>query len=287
MGNCEKTINQLPMRTMPPTKIIIIQGCSSSGKSTLATYIHQKLMNNNISCTLIGCDSFYKTFPLEYTLENLSRYDFDNPAALNWDAIKETLDAYARNDVVVPEYRYSFVTKISEKKFVKNVFPKVIILEGIYSFNLFNKEVFNLAELDATDSNKTLVDEFIGNDYSIPTFSALKIQMLLPKELMRSVRVARDLKERKFNCLDDMTDTILKNQIIERFETKLWPATQRWVYSNKNQADIVIEKGTFNPEKCDKVCNDIFLKMGLSTEEDAFRNNLKTNRRALNISQLV
>jgi len=68
----------------------------------------------------------------------MEKYNFDNPAALDWKGIKKTIEGYIHESTEIEMKEYDFKTKSSLGRKIKNDFPSVLIVEGIYGFNLFN-----------------------------------------------------------------------------------------------------------------------------------------------------
>jgi uridine kinase len=239
--------------------IIAIQGCSSSGKTTLSQHLTKELTRSGIPNVLISLDNYYSTFT--GTEEDVVNYDFDNPKALDWDAVRETLDSYSAEGKTVVEYKYSFKTRISTRVIVPNVYPKVIIIEGIFGFNIVNDKIFNIKEFDAYNSDKVIKQEYIENDIDLNQYNILKIQMLLDKERMMNVRVERDVQ----------SNNATREQSILRFNTKIWPSTQRWIYTKYNVGHIVIKDGTFNLDECDILSESILNYFDSFNEKYSFK----------------
>jgi uridine kinase len=77
--------------------LIGVTGGSAAGKTTLCENI-QKLMSfdANFNVLLIPLDSFYK--PLDKTKQKPEDYNFDSPAALDFDMAYDVLKALLRGD---------------------------------------------------------------------------------------------------------------------------------------------------------------------------------------------
>jgi uridine kinase len=214
--------------------LIVIQGATSSGKSTVAKEINRLLTDKGIPSKLIGLDSYYLS--PDNPLEEDDNYDFDNPASLDWESIVELLTALKNDEKNLPVYfRRKSKSEINTKEFCVNTFPSVIIVEGIYAFNIINRYIFNLDELDPTDSKKKLSQEFVESDYNFDGYKILKIFLPLCKNKLWAIRKARDLKLKK-----------PYDAIKSRFEKMIWPDTQRWVYSTLEYNDIQVAHGNFN-----------------------------------------
>lgn len=243
--------------------IISVQGCSASGKTTLSTHLASQLARNGISVVLISLDNYYKT--LTGTEEDLIGYDFDNPAALDWDALKETINSYNLDLETVIEYRRSIKTKICQRIEIPNVHPKIIIVEGIFGFNMFNEMIFNVKEFDPYNTKKIISQEYIHNSLNLTNFNIIKIQLNMEREKVKKIRIQRDMQMG--------VDT--EAMSIARFENMMWPSTLRWVYSNINDPDIVIEGGTFNIEDTEAVVKYILEIFECCVQPHSFINAIK------------
>lgn len=214
--------------------LISIQGSSSSGKSTLAHSIFNILMANGVECLLLELDRYYKS-----TENNIQGYDFDNPASLDWEKIRNVLKAVDNDEPLLPLYEYSFITKLSSGPFMAtNNHPRVVIVEGIYAFNCMSDKMFNINEFDPTDSHKCIDNEFIVND-NLNKFKILNVRLTLCKNKSLEVRTGRDVIQRNKS----------KEEAVNQFHEQVWPATQKWVNSCQFEEDIRIIHGSFNENK--------------------------------------
>lgn len=244
--------------------LIAIQGCSSSGKSTIADNIYNMLKKSNIEVFMLSLDNYYKT----YTHNDLHEYDFDNPGALDWDKINDVLSAFSEEKCYIPTYNYSFITKkCVGPTFIENKRPEVIILEGIYAFNLVNDQKFNIEQFDPLNSCKHIQEEFIKNGASFG-FKVLKIKLSMCKSKSLEVRIERDVFQRNK----------LREESILQFENQVWPATRKWVNNVKFAEDIRIVHGSFNEERVVALIEELvkyFTKKAIVIREIECEKNLK------------
>jgi uridine kinase len=218
--------------------VICVQGPSCSGKSTLAHNIFDILSLNGIECFLLEVDNFYKSF--SGAEEDISKYDFDNPGAIAWDRVSSVLRAIRDREEKLPFYEHSFLTHQSSGPFyVENTHPTVIIIEGIYAFNVISEEVFNADGFDPLDSNKKVVPLSVPSVENFKDFKVLKLRLAICHEKSLKVRVARDVIQR--GRTREMATSQFKNQV--------WPATLKWVNSPIFEENIKIIHGSFNVKK--------------------------------------
>lgn len=253
--------------------LIVIQGSSSSGKSTLANNIFNLFVENGIECFLLEIDKFYKTYDWGFgkgdVKKRLSQYDFDNPAAIDWEKVNAVLKAIENEDDYVPLYEYSFITKVCNGPIMmKNNFPKIVIMEGIYAFNSINDYVFDLKKFDPHDSSRIIQNQFVKNCNLLTQFNILKIRLAVCKSKSLEIRVARDIIERNKT----------KEEAIKQFENQVWPATIKWVNNECFKEDIKIIHGSFNDDKIKmlvSVLSKYFLNKSIKLKAIAYNKDLK------------
>ncbi len=123
-------------------KLIIIAGCSGSGKSTVA----KKICNifSKKDAQIICIDRFYKkNVALMPKLKN-GHANFDHPKAFDWSLLRKCLKSLLCNkSIKVPQYDYAIHAR---KKHLQLIRPtKIIIFEGFLA--LYDKQFNNMAEL--------------------------------------------------------------------------------------------------------------------------------------------
>lgn len=134
--------------------IITLQGCSTSGKTTLAHCLGEILEESGICKPFIfSTDDFYKSDP-EYKTN--TSYDYDNPGALDWllmfESLKSLIDG--KDEIVYSEYDF----KQGKRKDIslKNKGYNLIIVEGIFAHSLFSEETFNFTVFDPSNTQKII-----------------------------------------------------------------------------------------------------------------------------------
>ncbi|KAL6122645.1 hypothetical protein NUSPORA_00322 [Nucleospora cyclopteri] len=250
---------------------ILIQGGSAGGKSTMANHLYEYLKQSK-RVALILLDSFYKATPQISSIRSQRKYDFDNPAAFDWKAFENVIESYALKRKRINKYSYDYVTMESSYVEIDNSYPEILIIEGLYSFNLFSDYCFNL---NAFNCNKLLKDHDLTKAYKNNgfllrnSFNILKIKFVLKKEIMKSIRIERDVKERfKENFEEE------RKSLENHFDLTIWPATEKLIQNEKVKADITVENGTFNCKKCNLIINGIFDIFGVKGERIHFYDKL-------------
>lgn len=223
--------------------IICIQGSSTSGKSTLANTIYNILQKSKIACFTINLDNYYKSssLPPEETkrelLENKRCYDFDNPAALDWDKIRNLLLQLHNDEEILDCYKYDYPTEICDGPFkTHNMKPSVVIIEGIYAFNCLSPMIFNVQDFDPCNSEKNIDSMFVKNDNEFGLFKVLNIRLTMCKSKSLAIRKERDVN------LRGKKEEVCNMQ----FNTQTWPASEKWVNNLQFDDDVRILHGSFN-----------------------------------------
>ncbi len=121
--------------------IIVVAGCSASGKTTFCNMLQQELKNINVSSTVISADSFYHGAE---DGEDASKRNYDHPKAFDEDLMEATIVCLkAGVETHIPIYDYTTHSRVTGSCDV--VYPKqVIILEGILTMH--SKRIRDLAD---------------------------------------------------------------------------------------------------------------------------------------------
>lgn len=239
--------------------LICVQGPSTSGKSTFTKTLAYLLLTYGIKIMTVSLDNYYKT-----TTRDVEDYDFDNPAAFDWESITELFKAIENDDAELPQYSYSFDTWVCERLAnIKNPRSSVIIFEGVYAFNIVNRMVFNVDQMDPLDTDKPLEQKYVRSKYE-PKFKVLKINLTNCCAKSAIIRIERDIKERGRT----------EKEAAAQFYKYAWPSTIKWILSDNTPVDMRIVHGTFNEDKCMHVFACItyfFTKKAMTLLKSRFR----------------
>ncbi|WP_456376159.1 uridine kinase [Lutibacter sp.] len=191
--------------------IIGIAGGTGSGKTTVVNQILHELPADEVC--VISQDSYYNaTQNLSY--KERTKINFDHPNAIDFDLLIEHLKQLKNNEVIEQPV-YSFVTHNRTKDSLITHPRKVVIVEGILIFNskrlrdLFDIKIFVHADAD--------------------------------ERLIRRVR--RDIEERGRDI----------NEVLSRYQNTLKPMHQQFIEPTKNFADIIIPNDRYNTVAVDIV----------------------------------
>lgn len=238
----QKKINEFLNQRKKPL-LILIQGCTCSGKTTFANYLHAHL--EKIATTIvISLDNYYKQVNHDYLDPEMTNYDFDNPKAFEWNNLIKTLKGYADNNDTIFQYKYDFNKSFSTEYKVKNIHPEIIILEGLYSFNLFSNNKFDLNKFNPYKSAVEYENVPLQlNNISLKNqFIVLKIMLTMDKDDVKNILLYRNANYRNTDNINRDFDMIL----INKFNHYIWPATEKWGLLGKKEADVIIVGGTRN-----------------------------------------
>ena len=173
--------------------------------------------------------------------------------------IKVKLNTVIVNDInkddIIFKYNYDFNKSLSTEYKVKNTYPKIIILEGLYSFNLFSDNKFDLTKLNPYKSALEYDDVPLElNDASLRNqFITLKIMLTMNKDDIKNILLYRNANYRNSDDVTHNFNTIL----INKFNHYIWPATEKWGLLGKKEADVIIVGGTRNKKDIKIVTNAI------------------------------
>lgn len=190
--------------------IVGICGASGSGKSTLAKRIKENLA---CTCTVIGQDCYYRSFP-QLPFEERCHLNYDDPAIFDFDEMFEDIKTLA-SGVPVTAKGYDYVNHLRADSDALIAPPDVLILEGIHMFY-----------------DKRLCD-----------IMALKVFMRVDIDVCLLRRIRRDMKVRG-RSLDSVT---------EQYLTTVKPMYEKYIVNYIDDADLVVMRGGKNPMAIDAI----------------------------------
>ena len=131
----ESSVSELADRFSSDCDIVLLAGPSSSGKTTTAGKIAQKIKNSGRNAYTLSLDDYYRNAAdIPVTAEGLK--DFENVSALDIDLIHKTFsDLIEKRTAQVPEFDFVSGTRKPETKRVELKKDDLIIVEGIHALN--------------------------------------------------------------------------------------------------------------------------------------------------------
>ena len=131
----ESSVTELADRFTSDCDIVLLAGPSSSGKTTTAGKIAQKIKNRGRNAYTLSLDDYYRN-AADIPLTEKGLKDFENVSALDIDLIRRTFsDLIEKRTAQVPEFDFVSGTRKLETKRVELKKDDLIIVEGIHALN--------------------------------------------------------------------------------------------------------------------------------------------------------
>lgn len=181
-------------------KLIIVAGCSGSGKSTVSKRIKNSFGKNDAQ--IICMDRFYKCCAAVMPkVKKTGNPNFDHPDAFDWKLLRKSLkDLLNGKTIKAPIYNYKIHKR--EKKTHEIKPTKILIFEGFLA--LYDKVIKEMADL--------------------------KIFVNTPLNLCFQRRLVRDQKERRRT----------KESINQQWNESVVPMYKKYVQPHIWSADILL-----------------------------------------------
>ncbi len=190
--------------------IVGVCGASGSGKSTLAKRIQDSLA---CSCTIIGQDCYYRSFP-ELPFEKRVRLNYDEPSIFDHDELLSDVRMLAAGQSVSAK-GYDYTQHLRADGDGRIEPPEVLLLEGIHIFY-----------------DKRLCD-----------MMALKVYLQVDVDVCLLRRIKRDLKVRGRSI----------DSISEQYLDTVKPMYEKYIAGYINEADFAVMRGGKNRMAIDAI----------------------------------
>lgn len=117
-------------------RVLLLAGPSSSGKTTTANILKDRIIALGRHCEVVSLDHFYRNRDEEYPLNEDGSFDFENVTALRVDLIIRCLQQIIdREDCPLPRYDFKTSTRIENAELLKAYDDHVVIIEGLHALN--------------------------------------------------------------------------------------------------------------------------------------------------------
>ena len=202
------------------TKIILIAGPSSSGKTTFAKRLSVQLRVINIVPVVIGLDDYFLPRNQTPLLPN-GEYDYENINALDIELLNEHLEILLDDkEIKLPKYNFITGNREESHRKVKLQENNIVIMEGIHALN--EKLTSKIPKSSKTKIYVSALNQLNIDDHNrIPTTDVRKIR-----------RIVRDKKFRGYSA----EDTLLR-----------WPAVRegedKYIFPFQEEADFMFNSG--------------------------------------------
>lgn len=204
--------------------MIGVAGGTASGKTALTEKLVDRLDASAVSITQ---DSFYRDLSPS---ECASQYNFDNPAAFDFESTYDVLTKLRRGekDVCVPCYDFVANARMAESRLLTDS-PSIVVFEGILA--LYDQRLRDLFDLRI----------FVDADPDI--------------RLARRIR--RDIESRGRDL----------DSVLTRYLTFVKPSFDDFCYPTKRYADVVVPRGAENVVAIDLIVSGIKQRCGQPAHE--------------------
>ncbi len=173
----------------PNTKIVLIAGPSSSGKTTFAQKLGLQLRINGLKPVTISVDNYFVERENNPKDEN-GEYDFENIDAIDLELFNRDLtDLLNGKTIDCPEFDFSLGTKRYKGKTMNLKDDEILVVEGIHCLNdkltsqipkenkykiyISDLTVLNLDRLNRISTTDTRLVRRIVRDYQFRSYSAI------------------------------------------------------------------------------------------------------------------
>lgn len=117
-------------------KIVMLAGPSSSGKTTTAKFLSQKLAKLGSKAYTVSLDDFYHPHSVGYPLDENGEPDYECVEALDTELIHSSLGELIRNGKAdLPVFDFMTGERINNAKSIELSENDVIIVEGLHALN--------------------------------------------------------------------------------------------------------------------------------------------------------
>ena len=121
------------------TKVILIAGPSSSGKTTFSRRLSTQLKIEGLNCIPVSMDDFF--LEREETPIINGKKNFENIEAIDLKLYKTTLLSLLNGDeVIIPRFDFGLGKKVYDRKAIKMKSNDVLIIEGIHGLNKLSSD---------------------------------------------------------------------------------------------------------------------------------------------------
>ncbi len=117
------------------SKLILVSGPSSSGKTTFAKILLERLNKKGILSEVFPFDNFYLGIDKVPVLPDGSK-DFEAIDSLDIENIKKCLSTLiTKGECIIPTYDFAKMAPAKEKQYLKNPKGGIVLAEGLHAIN--------------------------------------------------------------------------------------------------------------------------------------------------------
>lgn len=200
------------------SKIVLLAGPSSSGKTTTCKRLAVQLMTSLVTPKMISLDDYF--VDREHTpKDETGDYDYESLHALNLNRLNSDLNRLLKGETVnLPTYSFELGKNIEKEKPLKMEASDVLIIEGIHGLN---------PELISSVGSSAIYKVYVS---ALTTLAIDDHNWISPNDNRLLRRIVRDYRYRHTSALDTI---------------RRWPSVRRgeekWIFPFQENADA-----TFN-----------------------------------------
>ena len=184
--------------------LIVISGPSGSGKTTLSELILKKIKNGII----LNTDNYYRTGILSKILSRLLTSYFDRKISFNIGLFNRDLEYILKNRYSNFSYKYNFKSKSIKKSYKKTKNIRFVIIEGIFSQEIFKTLSKNNCFLITLKvSKETCLNRVVKRDF----LERGKSKVLAEKDFIKAWALFRQNKK-KYNARNNFKTFVISNK---------------------------------------------------------------------------
>ena len=207
------------LASSPETRVLLLAGPSSSGKTTTANLLADRLTAMAHPCAVVSLDNFYRNRDESYPKNPDGTFDYENVTALNVPLIAECLQhVIARRDCWLPRYDFKTSLRTDRAQLLPAQENGLVIVEGLHAMNPVISE-------------------------SLPKFAICNVFVSVSTNINENgVRI---LSGRKIRFLRRMVRDALYRGASVAHTLSLWPnvvaGEDRYLYPYKSRADVAFD----------------------------------------------
>lgn len=232
----EKVVNYI-LNEKKESKLILVSGPSSSGKTTFAGIILERLKKKGIESEVFPFDNFYLGSKKVPVLPDGTK-DFESIEGLDVENIKKCLSTLIKTgECIIPTYDFAKMAPSKEKQQLKNPKGGIVLAEGLHAINPLLTEGINSEQIF-----RIYVDINSGIKHNDKVFYPLKY-LRLARRVLRDyiyrgtlslqtidmwnnilrgeklyIRPIRRYADVKVDTLHEFEPCVMKNETLKLFE---------------------------------------------------------------------